>query len=418
MRITTFGPDATAAEIRALSPAPPNVEEDVRAILEQVRRDRDQAVLSLTERFDGVRLAAGDLRVGPAELDSAMDAVDPDVLSALRAAILNVRTVVEAQLHDPVVIELPDGQRVDVAEPSVRRAAACVPAARAPLPSTLVMVVVTAKVAGVEEVAVCAPPMADGATHPVILAACALCGVDEVYRMGGAQAIAALAFGTESVPAVDVIAGPGGPWVQEAKRQVAGVVGMEGIAGPSELLVVADAAQDPEPIALDLLAQAEHGEDGLLGLLSPDPAMLHAVQAAIERMAPERPTASDAPLVLVSTRDAGAAVRLADEAAPEHLALVGAEAEALAGSVRAAGCVFVGAAAATAFGDYVAGSNHLLPTGGAARFQSALSAATFRRRMARVSFPGAAAARLAPAGAALARAEGFPVHAESMERRA
>lgn len=418
MRITTFGPDATAAQIRALSPAPRDVEDDVRAIVEQVRQNGDDALLRLTARFDGVELAAGELRVGAAELRGAVDMIDPQVLSALGAAIANVRTVVEAQLHEPVAVELDDGQRVDVAELPVRRAAACVPAARAPLPSTLVMVAVTAKVAGVEEIAVCAPPMADGRTHPVILAACALCGVDEIYRMGGAQAIAALAFGTESVPPVNVIAGPGGPWVQEAKRQVAGAVGIEGIAGPSELLVVTDARQDPEPIALDLMAQAEHGDDGLLGLLTPDPAMLQAVRTVVERMAPERPTVSDAPLALVHTRDARAAVQLADETAPEHLALVGVEAESLARTVRAAGCVFVGAAAATAFGDYVAGSNHLLPTGGAARFQSALSASTFRRRMARVSFPDGAAARLVPAGAALARAEGFPVHAESMERRA
>jgi len=280
------------------------------------------------------------------------------------------------------------------------------------------MVAVTAKVAGVEEIAVCAPPATDGRVHSVILAACTLCGVSEVYRMGGAQAIAALAYGTESVPAVDVIAGPGSPWVQEAKRQVSGMVGIDGIAGPSELLVVAGAGQDPEPIALDLLAQAEHGDDGLLGLISPDPAMLRAVRDAVERMAPARPSVPDAPLALVRARDMRAAVRLADETAPEHLALVGPDAEGLAEAVRAAGCLFVGAGAATAFGDYVAGSNHVLPTGGAARFQSALSAATFRRRMARVSLPDGAAARLAPPGAALARAEGFPVHAESMERRA
>jgi histidinol dehydrogenase len=217
---------------------------------------------------------------------------------------------------------------------------------------------------------------------------------------------------------VDVIAGPGGPWVQEAKRQVTGVVGIDGIAGPSELVVVADAGEDAEAMALDLLAQAEHGDDGLLALISPDRALLAAVRAAVERMAPERPTVAEAPFALVHARDARSAVGLADAVAPEHLELVGPAAEALAPSVRAAGCLFVGAGAATAFGDYVAGSNHVLPTGGAARFQSALSAATFRRRMARVSVPPGAASRLSSPGAALARAEGFPVHAESMERRA
>ena len=216
-----------------------------------------------------------------------------------------------------------------------------------------------------------------------------------------------------------MIAGPGNTWVQQAKKQVSWTeVGIDGIAGPSELLVIADGDDlDAEPIALDLLAQAEHGPDSLLWLFSPDEELREAVIGAVERMAPERPSVSDAPLEVVPV-GGEPAVNLANGIAPEHLELVGARAEALAPLVRSAGCLFVGTGAATAFGDYVAGSNHVLPTGGAARFQSALSAATFRRRMARVSLPGQAPARLAPAGAALARAEGFPVHAESMERRA
>jgi histidinol dehydrogenase len=233
-----------------------------------------------------------------------------------------------------------------------------------------------------------------------------------VYRMGGAQAIAALAYGTESVQAVDVIVGPGNPYVQEAKRQVVGQVGIDGIAGPSELAVVASPGADPELIALDLLAQAEHGADSPVWCLSPDAPLLDAVAGGLEGRWPEGEAQ------LVETDDLAAALALAEQIAPEHLQLMGAEAEALAPRVRNAGCLFVGAGAATAFGDYVAGSNHVLPTGGAARYQSALSPATFRRRMARVSLPGEAAARLAPAGAALARAEGFPLHAESMERRA
>ena len=207
--------------------------------------------------------------------------------------------------------------------------------------------------------------------------------------------------------------------MQQAKKQVSWTeVGIDGIAGPSELLVIADGDDlDAEPIALDLLAQAEHGPDSLLWLFSPDEELREAVIGAVERMAPERPSVSDAPLEVVPV-GGEPAVDLANGIAPEHLELVGARAEALAPLVRNAGCLFVGTGGATAFGDYVAGSNHVLPTGGAARFQSALSAATFRRRMARVSLPGEAPARLAPAGAALARAEGFPVHAESMERRA
>jgi histidinol dehydrogenase len=246
----------------------------------------------------------------------------------------------------------------------------------------------------------------------VILAACVLCEVSEVYRMGGVQAIGALAFGTESVESVDVIAGPGNAYVQEAKRQVVGQVGIDGIAGPSELVVVASPGADPELVALDLLAQAEHGPDSFLALIATDLDLLNDVSAAVE------PRAADGTLHTSVIEDPRAALAAVERLAPEHLELVGEEAEALADQVRFAGCLFVGQGAGTAFGDYVAGSNHVLPTGGAARFQSALSPATFRRRMARVTLPDGAPARLAPAGAALARAEGFPVHAESMERRA
>jgi histidinol dehydrogenase len=395
----------------------PGLEDDVRAILDEVRAGGDDAVRRLSERFD--RAMVGELRVAPAEIEAAPELVDPDVLDGLRTATANVRALVEAQLRDPVAVELDQGQRIEVAELPVRRAAIYVPGGRAPYPSTVVMGAVTARAAGVDEVVVCTPPSGDGGVNPVILAACALCEVDEVYRMGGAQAIAALAYGTASVRAVDVIAGPGNTWVQQAKKQVAWTeVGIDGIAGPSELFVIADGDElDPEPIALDLLAQAEHGPDSLLWLLSPDERLREGVIAAIERMEPERPSVTDAVLE-VAPIGGPPALDVANTIAPEHLELVGARAEALAPLVRAAGCLFVGAGAATAFGDYVAGSNHVLPTGGAARFQSALSASTFRRRMARVFLPGEAPSRLAPAGAALARAEGFPVHAESMERRA
>jgi histidinol dehydrogenase len=419
VRIAELGPEATAADVRALSPSLRGVEEEVGAIVEEVRFGGDEAVLRLTERFDAADLGADGLRVPPAEIGAAVGALEPEVVAGLRTAMANVEAVVRAQLAGEVRVELPEGQLVEVSEVPVRRAAAYAPAGAAAYPSTVVMAAVTARSAGVEEVLVCSPPSPNGRAHPVILAACGLCGVAEVYRMGGAQAIAALAYGTESVAPVDVIAGPGNRYVQEAKRQLAGVVGLDGVAGPTELVVVADGGrQDAETIALDLLAQAEHGDDGLLALVSPDPALLWAVGRAAQRMARERPSVQDPPLALVEVRDVASGVLLADSIAPEHLELVGPQAEELAGTVRSAGCLFVGSEAATAFGDYVAGSNHILPTGGAARFQSALSAATFRRRMARVSLPAGAAGRLAPPGAALARAEGFPVHAESMERRA
>jgi len=393
--------------------------EPVRAIVDEVRSGGDAAVLRLTERFDRAELRPDQLRVPPAEIEAAVSFLEPAVLQGLRTAIRNVRTVVDAQLHEAVSVALPEGQRVEVTEVPVARAGVYVPGGRAPYPSTLIMCAVTAAAAGVGEVAACAPPGPGGDAHPVILAACSLCGVNEVYRMGGAQAIAALAYGTESVRPVDVIAGPGNAYVQEAKRQVVGRVGIDGIAGPSELVVVASIGADPELIALDLLAQAEHGADSLLVVISDHPDLLEEVVAKVEGMAPARSSVPpDAELVVLRAADVREALRLAEDFAPEHLELTGGEASALADRVTRAGCVFVGNAAATAFGDYVAGSNHVLPTGGAARFQSALSAATFRRRMARVSLPEGAAARLAPAGAALARAEGFPVHAESMERRA
>lgn len=412
MRVVRAG---SAAEVRGLVPEARSVEHQVRPIVDAVRSRGDAAVHELTERFDPAGVGPAELRVPAREIEGALGVVAPAVLEAMRAAIANVRAVAKAQLRDETVVELPAGQRVAVAELPVRRAAAYVPGGRAPYPSTVIMCAVTARSAGVDELAVCAPPGPEGRAHPAILAACALCGVTEVYRMGGAQAIAALALGTESVPAVDVIVGPGNAWVQEAKRQVAGIVGIDGVAGPSELVVVATEGAEPELVALDLMAQAEHGEDSLVALVSPDPGILDAVAAACGSPAP---TVADAPLALVRVPDARAGVRLADEIAPEHMQLVGEEAEGLAGSVRAAGCLFVGRDAATAFGDYVAGSNHVLPTGGAARFASALSVTTFRRRMARVTLAPGAAQRLAPAGAALARAEGFLVHGESMERRA
>jgi histidinol dehydrogenase len=394
------------------------VKEQVAEILADVRRRGDDAVLDYTERFDKAELAPEQLRVDARELEASVGVLEPAVLDGLRTAIANVRAVAEAQLREPVEVSLPQGQTVAVGEVPVGRVGIYVPGGRAPYPSTVVMCAVTARVAGVRQIAACAPPGPGGRAHPAILAACVLCEVGEVYRMGGAQAIAALAYGTESVPAVDVIVGPGNAWVTEAKRQVFGDVGIDGLAGPSELVVLASSGADPELIALDLLAQAEHGEDSPLWLISPDQELIDAVRAEVERLAPERPTAGDPKPEMAAVGSLAEALARAEEIAPEHLELVGAEAEALADRVTRAGCVFVGAGAGTAFGDYVAGSNHVLPTGGAARFQSALSPATFRRRMARVSLPGEAPARLAPAGAALARAEGFPVHAESMERRA
>lgn len=382
------------------------VADAVRAIVSDVRAGRG---LEVAARLDGLELESADeLRVAPTELGAALDALDGEVRAGLELAAANVRALVDAQLRRPVDVTLGQGQQIHVDELPVAAAGVYAPGGRAAYPSTVVMCAVTARTAGVERVVVCSPPGPDGRVHEVVLAACVLCGVDEVYRLGGAQAVAAMAYGLGPLEPVDVIAGPGNAYVTEAKRQVAGDVGIDGLAGPSELVVVASEGADPELVALDLSAQAEHGPDGLLVLVADTEDLLEAVTGRLK---------GDATVhAVVMGPEEG--VALSEQLAPEHLELVGAGAEALAGDVRRAGCLFVGNQAATAFGDYVAGSNHVLPTGGAARFQSALSASTFRRRMARVTFPGDSAAKLAPAGAAVARAEGFPVHAESMERRA
>jgi histidinol dehydrogenase len=410
--------DPDAATVRALWPPTPNVEADVRAIVDQVRDGGDDALRELAERFDPAGVAPDRLAVPPQEIEGALGWAEQEILDSMRVAIANVKIVAEAQIGHGDVVELADGQFIEIAEVPVRRAGIYVPSGRAPYPSTVIMCAVTARAAGVREIALCAPPsVADARVHPLILAACALCGVNEVYRVGGAQAIAAMAYGTQSIKPVDVIVGPGSPYVQEAKRQVSGVVGIDSIAGPSELVVVATDDADPQLIAFDLLAQAEHGPDSAIAIISPEQLVLDMVVEAVERLAADRPSVTDALLAVIKVASPEAALALADDIAPEHLELIGDEAEDMAEDVMRAGCVFIGEMGATAFGDYVAGSNHVLPTGGAARYASALSPRTFRRRMARVSLTDEAAARLAPHGAAIAQAEGFPVHGESMERR-
>lgn len=415
LEVAPGGEVAAAVEVRALSPQPPAIDDDVRTILASVRDRGDAAVLEYTARFDGAEVAPERLRVAPEEIEAARAGLAPELADALRAAIANVEEVAFASLREGSTVTLAAGQRVELLELPVARAAAYVPGGRAPYPSTVVMCATTAHVAGVADLAVCAPPGPDGEVHPTILAACSLCGVEEVYRMGGAQAIAALAYGTASVPAVDVIVGPGSAWVQEAKRQVVGRVGIDGVAGPSEIVVAASAGADPALVTLDLLAQAEHGPASLLALVSDDDGLLEAVGNGVAAGAGE---AEGPPLALVRMPDPASAVHLADLIAPEHVQLMGDAVEAHAGAVRRAGALYVGRDAATAFGDYIAGSNHVLPTGGAARHASALSVATFRRRMARVTLDAGAAGALAGEGATIARAEGFVRHAESMERRA
>ena len=382
-----------AAELRALVPGGASVAAHVEEIVRAVRAGGDAALREHVARFDGY---AGPLRVAPGEPPEG------ELRAGLEVAIANVRAVAEAGVASDQLVELPQGHTVLLRELPVRRAAIYVPGGRAPYPSTVVMGVVTAQAAGVEEVVVCAP-----GAHPVILAACALCGVDEVYAMGGAHAVAALAYGTETIERVDVIAGPGNLYVQEAKRQCSADVGIDGFAGPSDVLVIAIWTEGTVPtVQLDLAAQAEHGAGTIVVAASDDPALLDAIDF----------DPGEAVCALVDLPDMEAGLALANEFAPEHLELVGDAAEALAPRVRSAGCVFVGASGATAFGDYVAGSNHCLPTGGAARFASGLGARHFRRRMSEVRI-GDAAAALARAGVPIAEAEGFSVHARSMRER-
>jgi histidinol dehydrogenase len=393
------------------------VQEPVGEILAAVRARGEQAVLEYTQRFDTAGAEPRALRVTAQELDEAIKSMDLDVVAGLQVTIANVAQVAQAGVTEDVTVALPQGHTVTLREIPVAAAAVYAPGGRAPYPSTVVMGVVTARAAGVLDVAVCSPPGPDGQIDPVILGTCRLLGVERVYRMGGAQAIAALALGTDTVERVDVIVGPGNLYVQEAKRQLSGEVGIDGFAGPSDLLVVLGEDAPPRLLALDLLAQAEHGAGSLVAAVSPSRDALDALAREIVALSSEHPGPEPAACVLIETADVREALVLANEFAPEHLELVGAEPEAHAGMVRSAGCLFVGAMGATAFGDYVAGSNHILPTGGAARFASGLSARHFRRRMSEVRIGPESSAMLAAAGAPIARAEGFGLHALSMQTR-
>jgi histidinol dehydrogenase len=402
-------PAALAAELRALVPASEEVAAAVAEIIERVRAQGDEAVLDYTRLLDMGGHEPPPLRVPATELTNAAEALDPGVRHGLELAIANVSRVVEAQRPQEGVVDL-GTHLVKVREAPVMSTAVYVPGGRAPYPSTVVMGAVTARAAGVGEVVMCSPPGRSGELHPAVLAAAGLTGVSAVYRMGGAQAVAALAYGTESVSAVDAIVGPGNIYVQEAKRQLSSHVGIDGFAGPSDLAVIAGDQADPELIVLDLLAQAEHGEGTLVVAISSRPELLAELHGGLIQ-APD----TGAVARLVEVADGKQALELAEALAPEHLELIGEDAEALAPRVTRAGCLFVGAASATAFGDYVAGSNHILPTAGSARFASALSPASFRRQFYEVVVR--APDELAQAAAPVARAEGFEIHARSMEAR-
>lgn len=406
------GAAETAAALRAWvaenAPTP-----DVGPIEREVIEQGDEAVLRLTAKFDAPGATLAGLRVDPGEAVAALQAIEPGVREAMEVAAANVRQVAEAQIGEARSVELPAGQVVTLREVPVGAAGIYAPGGRAAYPSSVLMCAIPAQVAGVGRIALASPPDPDGLLHPLVLAAAGLCGLQEIYAMGGAQAIFALAHGTATIAPVDVIAGPGNAWVREAKRAVYGKVGIDSLAGPSELMVIAGHDTDREWAAFDLCAQAEHGPDSPLVLAAVEEHVLHSVAEAAEAASASRASVFEAPLALVQVPDLEAAIDLANAYAPEHLELLETDAALLADRVRTAGCVFVGRYGATAFGDYIVGSNHVLPTGGAGRYVGPLGPGSFRRRISSVEIPAAAAAELALHADALANAEGFPVHGES-----
>jgi histidinol dehydrogenase len=420
-RLAYDGADAaaSAAQIRALGPAVADASEPVRELLERVRDGGEPVVRELSKAFGDA--LPDDLRVDPEEILRAQSQLDDALREALAIAAANITRVASAELMrltTPSVYELDEGQRIEIKASPVAAAGIYAPGGRASYPSSVLMSALPARIAGVPRVAVVSPPNAHGQVDPVVLAACAIAAVDEVYALGGPQAIAALAYGIESIPAVDVIAGPGNRFVTEAKRQVSGAVGIDGLAGPSELAIVADSKANVEWMALDLCAQAEHGADSPLIVISTDAALLDRLEARIGELAAERPSVSDASLALVHSPGILNALALADAYAPEHLELAFVGADASIARERNPGCVFVGHGGATAFGDYAAGSNHVLPTDGAARFGGPLGPGAFMRRTSVVALDASAARQLAPHVAAIADAEGLPVHGESALARA
>jgi len=397
----------------------------VRMILADVRSRGDEAVRECTERFD--RVSLDDLRVPAAEVGAALHAIPAPLREALEAAAASVeayhRHQYEAWTATP---HERDGIVVKEMRRPVDRAGCYVPGGRARYPSTVLMTAVPARVAGVPEVALCVPPQGDGTVPAVTLAAAAIAGVDEVYRIGGAQAVGAMAYGTESVRAVDVIVGPGNLFVAVAKREVLGegVVGVPaGFAGPSEVVVVADATAPVDCAAIDVIVQAEHGPDGLAWLVTWSEQVADEVSAAVARLVEDAPRRADIEATLrtggyaVVVDSPEAAVEVANLIAPEHLELMCEGADDLLALVRHAGVVFCGPWAPASVGDYVAGPSHVLPTYGSARYSSGLRVDDFLRTIHSVTLDAAALAKVAPHVAAIAEAEGLAAHARAVRLR-
>jgi histidinol dehydrogenase len=408
-QITAERVDETVRSLRPSDEDRDRVRGSVADIVEMVRSGGDAAIRRLTARFDGIELER--LRVRPKDLARAGRDTPPRVMEALEMLAANLRATASETVPRATRQVLPQGQIVSTRPVPVDRAGVYAPGGLAAYPSSAVMAIVPAQVAGVREIAVCSPPGPNGLPARAVLAACGLLGIEEVYAIGGAQAVAALALGTESIAPVDVLVGPGNAFVEEAKRGLFGEVGIESLAGPSELIVLADASAPPEVIAWDLRAQAEHGAGATSILISADPAVLESVAAEL---------ADDDPghVTLIEADSWETALHFVNRHAPEHLQLMVGDPQPMLGRVRHAGAIFLGSMSGTAFGDYVAGSNHILPTGGRGRFSSGLAPGVFLRIQEVVEVPEGAVAALAAPLAELARAEGLPAHARSAEIRA
>ncbi|MBP7135259.1 MAG: histidinol dehydrogenase [Sphingomonadaceae bacterium] len=399
-----------------------DVSADVAAILVDVRENGDAAVKALTARFDGFDLDAVGWQISLDICRAALEGLAPELRQALELAAARIRTYHEAQRPQDSDAMDDAGVRMGARWRAVDAAGIYVPGGRAAYPSSVLMNAIPAKVAGVERL-VMVTPSPDGEINPLVLAAAALSGVDEVWRIGGAQAVAALAYGTSRIAPVDVVTGPGNAWVAEAKRQLYGVVGIDMVAGPSEILVVADAENDPDWIAADLLSQAEHDPTSQSILITDDSGFADRVSAAVERKLGTLATRDvaraswEAHGAIIIVRDLNDAPPLVDRLAPEHLELAVAEPEPLFARVRHAGSIFLGRHTPEAIGDYVGGPNHVLPTGRRARFSSGLSVLDFMKRTSFLACDDAAIRVIGPAAVALAKAEGLPAHADSVSER-
>jgi histidinol dehydrogenase len=398
----------------------PDTRDNVARILDDVFTRGDEAVREYTLRFDGIDLPPREWELHPAAWQGALDRIEPTLRAALARAVDRVREYHEHQREPGFHLAQPDGSVVGMKVAPLDRVGLYVPGGKASYPSSVVMNSVPALVAGVKEIVAVVPP--SGVTD-LVLAACALSGVTRIFRIGGAQAVAALAFGTPTIPRVDKIVGPGNRWVAEAKRQVMGLVGIDMIAGPTEVLVIADATAAPERVAADLIAQAEHDEDASSWCVTTDPPLADALPGAVaaglkhsQRAEIARASLERNGLVIL-VPEMREAIEVANRRAPEHLEIIAEGAERIASQVRHAGAIFLGDHTPEPVGDYIAGPSHVLPTGGTARYASPLGVYDFIKRTSIIRYTSERLAGDAPDIIALAEAEGLQGHAEAVRVR-